>query len=86
MAGSTREEDRALAKTARSAIARTNLDISQLNISCRGGIIELDGKVRAPRGGAGSMNVRKEFQIIKTQIHSMRGVREVYGDRVAIIE
>ena len=86
MAASSRDEDRALAKTARSAIARTGLDITQLNIACRGGIIELDGKVRAPRGGAGSMNVRKEFQIIKTQIHSVRGVREVYGDRVAIIE
>ena len=86
MAGSSRDEDRALAKTARAAIARTGLDITQLNIACRGGIIELDGKVRAPRGGAGSMNVRKEFQIIKTQIHSVRGVREVYGDRVAVIE
>ena len=86
MATSSRDEDRALAKAARGTIARTSLDITQLNIACRGGIIELDGKVRAPRGGAGSINVRKEFQIIKTQIHSMRGVREVYGDRVAIIE
>ena len=86
MAANTRDEDRALAKTARAAIARTSLDISQLNISCRGGIVEMDGKVRAPRGAAGSINVRKEFQIIKTQIHSMRGIREVYGDRVAIIE
>ena len=83
---SSRDEDRALAKAARSAIARTSLDITQLNIACRGGIIELDGKVRAPRGGAGSINVRKEFQIIKTQMHAMRGIREVYGDRVAIIE
>ena len=86
MAGTSRDEDRALAKTARAAIARTSLDITQLNIACRGGIIELDGKVCAPRGGAGSINVRKEFQIIKTQMHAMRGVREVYGDRVAIIE
>lgn len=86
MAGTSRDEDRALAKMARAAIARTALDISQLNIACRGGIIEMDGKVRAPRGGAGSVNVRKEFQIIKTQIHSLRGVREVYGERVAILE
>ena len=86
MAANTRDEDRALAKTARAAIARTSLDITQLNIACRGGIIEMDGKVRAPRGGAGSINVRREFQIIKTQIHAVRGVREVYGDRVAILE
>ena len=86
MAGSTREEDRALAKAARSAIARTKLDISQLNIVCRGGIVEMDGKVRAPRGESGNVNVRKEFQIVRTQIHAVRGVREVYGDRVAIIE
>ncbi len=86
MAGTTRDEDRALAKTARAAIARTSLDITQLNIACRGGNIEMDGKVRAPRGAAGSVNVRKEFQIIKTQIHSVRGVREVYGERVSIIE
>ncbi len=86
MAGTSRDDDRALAKTARAAIARTSLDITQLNIACRGGIIEMDGKVRAPRGAAGSVNVRKEFQIIKTQIHSVRGVREVYGERVSIIE
>ena len=86
MAGNTRDEDRALAKTARAAIARTPLDIAQLNIACHGGIIEMDGKVRAPRGGAGSVNVRKEFQIIKTQIQAVRGVRDVYGDRVAVIE
>ena len=86
MPSSSRDEDRALAKSARGAIARTALDITQLNIACRGGIIEMDGKVRAPRGGAGSVNVRKEFQIIKTQIHAVRGVREVYGDRVAVIE
>ena len=86
MAGTSREEDRALAKTARASIARTTLDISQLGIICRNGIVEMDGKVRAPRGGAGSINVRKEFQIVKTQIAAVRGVREVYGDRVAIIE
>lgn len=86
MAGNSREEDRALAKTARAAIARSPLDISELNIACRAGIIEMDGRVRAPRGGAGSVNVRKEFQIIKTQIHAVRGVREVYGDRVAVVE
>lgn len=86
MAGSTREEDRSLAKTARGAIARTSLDITQLNIVCRNGIIEMDGKVRAPRGSAGSVNVRKEFQIIKTQIAAVRGVRDVYGERVAVIE
>ncbi len=86
MAASSRDEDRALAKAARGTIARTSLDITQLNISCRAGIIELDGKVRAPRGGVGTVNVRKEFQIIKTQIHAMRGVREVYGDRVAILD
>jgi len=86
MAGSTREDDRALAKSARGAIARTSLDITQLNIVCRNGMVELDGKVRAPRGGAGNINVRKEFQIIKTQIAAMRGVKGVYGDRVAVIE
>lgn len=86
MPATTREDDRALAKTARGAIARTVLDITQLNISCRAGIIEMDGRVRAPRGSAGTVNVRKEFQILKTQLHAVRGVREVYGDRVAVIE
>ena len=86
MAGSSREEDRALSKAARAAIARTSLDITQLNIICRNGIVELDGKVRAPRGSGGNINVRKEFQIVRTQISAVRGVREVYGDRVAVIE
>lgn len=81
-----KEEDKALAKSARASIARTSLDISELMVTCTGGFVELHGKVRAPRGSSGQMNVRKEFQNLITLIRSVRGVKDCYGDRVAIFE
>ena len=82
----SKDEDRALAKAARSAIARTSLDIAELNLECHGGWIDLGGKVRCPRGHQGQMNVRKEFQNLITVINNVRGVKGCYGERVAIIE
>jgi hypothetical protein len=82
---STKDEDRAIAKAARAAIARSSLDISELNIGCVGGFIELTGKVRVPRGGAG-MSVRKEFQHLITLVRSVRGVKDCYGGNVTQIE
>lgn len=86
MAANSKDEDRYIAKAARAAIVRTPIDISELNISCSGGQILLNGKVKPMRGQQGSVNVRKEFQVIKTQISTVRGVRGVYGDAVAIYE
>jgi hypothetical protein len=83
---SARDDDRALAKAARAAIARTSLDISELNIQCTGGFIEMNGKLRAPRGAAGTVSVRKEFSILKTQVASVRGVKGVYAERVMVFE
>lgn len=82
----TKDEDRATAKLARSAIARSALDISELHISCNGGYIELDGKVRLPRGSSGHVSVRKEFQNLLTLIRGVRGVRDANGGRVVQIE
>ncbi len=81
-----KQENSALAKAARSAIAKSVLDISELQISCSGGDIELFGKVRAPRDFKGGAGVRKEFESLKNMIRSVRGVREVYGDRVTVFE
>lgn len=83
---SNKEEDRALAKAARSAIARTPLDITELNVACSGGFIELTGKVRVPRGATGSVNVRREFQNIITVVRNVRGVKDCYGGGVTQIE
>ena len=83
---SQKDEDRALAKSARGAMARSVLDISELNIICVGGFIDLQGKVRAPRGGAGTISVKREFEQIKVLCRSVRGVKEVRGDRVILIE
>lgn len=81
-----KDEDRHTAKTARAAAARTALDIGELSINCTNGAIELSGKVRAPRGANGTMNVRKEFQNLLTVIHAVRGVRDVQSSRVAVYE
>ena len=52
-------ENHAIAKAARNAIAKSSLDISELNIACNGGSIELWGKVRPPRGATGTINMKK---------------------------
>lgn len=83
---SQKDDDRAIAKSARGAMARSALDISELNIVCVGGFIDLQGKVRAPRGGAGTISVRREFEQIKVLVRSVRGVKDVRGDRVQLIE
>ncbi len=83
---SQKDEDRAIAKNARGAMARSALDISELNIVCVGGFVDLQGKVRAPRGGAGTISVKREFEQIKVLVRSVRGVKDVRGDRVILIE
>ncbi len=83
---SQKDEDRAIAKNARGAMARSSLDISELNIVCVGGFIDLQGKVRAPRGSAGTVSVKREFEQIKVLVRSVRGVKDVRGDRVQLIE
>jgi len=82
----TKDEDRQTAKNARAMAARSMLDISELNMTCMNGTLELMGKVRAPRGGNGSVNVRKEFHNLLTVVRSVRGVRDVQSTRVAIYE
>jgi hypothetical protein len=83
---SQRDDDRAIAKAVRGAIARSALDISELNIVCVGGFIDLQGKVRAPRGGAGSVNVKREFEQIKVMTRSVHGVKDCRAERVQLIE
>jgi hypothetical protein len=78
-------EDRAMSVSLRRLIAKSNLDISQLQISFSRGTCELSGAVKAPKGAEG-MQVRKEFTMLKQQIMSVRGVRDVYGDRVRIFD
>ena len=79
----TKAECNSVARLCRHAIAKTPLDISELNISCgQGGQIELTGKIKIPRGHQGELNVRKEFEVLKNAIRSSRNVREVYGEKV----
>ena len=80
----TKLENNAIAKSARNAIAKSILDISELNIAFSGGTIELYGKVRAPRGSNGIVNVRKEMEHLKDMVVAVRGVRDVQATRVII--
>ena len=81
----TKSECSATARLARHAIAKSPLDISELNIHCsNGGLIELSGKVMIPRNFKGEMSVYKEFENLKNMIRSSRGVREVQSERVKI--
>jgi hypothetical protein len=79
-------ENHATAKSARNAIAKSILDISELNIACNNGSIELWGKLRPPRGHTGVVNMRKEFENLKNLILSVRGVRDVQSGRVILLD
>ena len=81
----TKLENNAIAKSARNAIAKSILDISELNIAFMGGTIELYGKVRPPRGMNGVINMKKEMEHLKSMVLSVRGVREVQSNRVIVI-
>jgi hypothetical protein len=82
----TKQENNAIAKAARNAIAKSILDISELNISFHGGTIELYGKVRPPRGHSGELSMKKEFEHLKNMIMAVRGVRDITSTRVIILE
>jgi len=79
-------EDRALSVALRRHVAKSALDISELIISCSKGIVELNGTVKPPRNTPGEFNARKEFQVLKSQIQNVRGVLDVYADRVRIFD
>lgn len=85
-AAEAKAENHATAKAARAAVAKSILDISELNIACSSGTIELWGKVRPPRGHTGTVNMKKEFEHLQTLILSVRGVRDVDGKRVIVLE
>lgn len=79
-------EDRATATSARRALAKCTLDISQMEIACSKGILQLHGTIRAPRESPGTYNVRKEFQALQAMLQGVRGVRGVIADRVRIFD
>ena len=81
----TKQENNAIAKSARNAIAKSILDISELNIAFSGGTIELYGKVRPPRGHSGEISMKKEFEHLQNMILGVRGVREVNARRVILL-
>ena len=82
----TKQENNAIAKAARNAIAKSILDISELNISFHGGTIELYGKVRPPRGHSGELSMKKEFEHLKNMIMAVRGVRDITSTRVIVLD
>jgi hypothetical protein len=84
-AAEAKAENHALARAARNAIAKSILDISELNIACSGGTIELWGKVRPPRGHTGAINMKKEFEHLQTMVQSVRGVRDIDAKRVIVL-
>ncbi len=82
---SNKMEDRALAKMCRTALAKTSMDVSQLEIHCSDGNVELTGKVKAPRGHPGGMSLKTEMNTLKNNMRAIRGVREVYDTRVLLM-
>jgi len=82
----SKAENHSISKLARHAIAKSMLDISELNISCsNGGQIDLTGKVRTPTGYVGSLNVRQEFDALTEMVRNTRGVRHISRDSVLML-
>ncbi len=83
MKPANKAENNHTAKMARHAIAKSPLDISQLNINCsNGSVIQLSGIVKTPVGFTGTLNIRQEIEAMKAMILAVHGVREVNGDSV----
>jgi len=81
-------DDKVLAIHARHAFAKSVLDVSELNVSCHNGCIELTGKVKRPRNypGGQSLNLRKELESLKQMVRNTHGVKGVYADKITLIE
>lgn len=85
-AADAKVQNHATAKAARNAIAKSILDISELNIACNGGTVELFGRIRPPRGHTGTLNMKKELEHVRDLVFAVRGVREVNTQRVILAE
>jgi hypothetical protein len=85
-AAQSKIENHAIAKACRNTIAKSSLDISELNIACSGSTVEIWGRVRPPRGAGGTLNMKKELEHIKELLLTVRGVREVNSQRVVLAE
>jgi osmotically-inducible protein OsmY len=81
-----KQEDAALLRNVKAAMARNPLDISELIVSVNRGTVEMMGKVKAPRGSSGGFQTRKEFQTLQTQVRAVRGVKDVFAPKVGIVE
>jgi len=79
-----KNEDRAVARSARQSLAKTSLDINELIVSCHDGVIVLTGKIRQARDSQG-ISLQKELENIKTMIRHTRGVKDVVADKVQVI-
>lgn len=79
-------EDKVIAMNVRRTIVRTTLDISELQIGCIRGVVEMTGRVKPPPNRAGEINVRKEFRTLCDSARSTRGVKEINFDRVQIMD
>lgn len=81
-------DDKLLGMKVRHAFTKTMLDISELNVSCHSGCIELTGKVKRPRNhpGGTNFNVRKELEILKQVARNTAGVKSLYADKINIID
>ena len=83
---SSKDEDRALAKAARTVMVKTILDVGEVQVSSKDGYIELTGKVRRPRSHHGEVNFKKEMEALKQHMRAVRGVKEVYDKGVIFVE
>jgi hypothetical protein len=81
-------DDKVLAMKVRHSFTKSLLDISELNVSCHSGCIELTGKVKRPRNhpGGANLNVRKELENLKQMARNTAGVKSLYADKINIID
>ncbi len=81
-------DDKVLAMKVRHSFTKSCLDISELNVACHNGCIELTGKVKRPRNypGGENLKVRKELENLKQMARNTAGVKSLYADKVSVID
>ena len=80
-------DDKVIALHVRHAFAKSPLDITELNVSCHQGCVELNGKVTRPRNypGAKELNLSRELETLTPLARTPHGVTSVYADRVRVM-
>ncbi|NCO35450.1 MAG: hypothetical protein AUJ92_17705 [Armatimonadetes bacterium CG2_30_59_28] len=70
-------EDKMLSMHIRRILARKTADMTEMEITCVRGVVQLSGKLKEPRGFRGRLDLKDELESIMDMIRRFPEVRDV---------